>query len=360
MNRVDGKLVLEDGTVFSGFSFGHPSSRAGEVVFNTGLVGYPQTLTDPSYRGQILALTYPLVGNYGIPKTKGGLKDHFESGAIHVSGLIIQDYSDRHSHHEAVRSLGDWLREHRIPALWGIDTRALTKKLRERGVMLGKIVIGDDIELYDPNTANLVAEVSPRQQHTYKAGPTRVVLVDCGAKNNIIREFLSRGITVIRVPFDHPFADIEADGIMVSNGPGDPKMCTGTIENLRKAMEKGTPIMGICLGNQLLALAAGADTYKLKYGHRGQNQPCLIKGTMRCFITSQNHGFAVDAKTLPKGWEEWFVNNNDGTNEGIRHKTRPFASVQFHPEAAPGPVDTSFLFDDFLKTIAETKRGDRR
>ena len=347
------RLVLEDSSFFEGYSFGHEASVSGEVVFNTGMVGYPESLTDPSYKGQIMVLTYPLIGNYGIPgnNAKEGLLDNFESDNIHVKGLIVSDYSNEHSHWNAIRSLGDWLKEHKVPGLFGIDTRELTKKLREKGTMLGKIVFEKDIDLEDPNKRNLVDQVSVKEKRTYGKGKKKIVLIDCGVKNNIIKCLTKRGVQVIRMPWDYDFSQEEYDAIFISNGPGDPKICKQTIRNVRNALQDDKPIFGICLGNQILALAAGADTYKLKYGHRSQNQPCREVGTKRCYITSQNHGFAVDEKTLPEGWEPWFVNVNDNTNEGIRHKTKPFFSVQFHPEATPGPVDTEFLFDKFVGGI---------
>lgn len=357
VNKNNIRLVLKDGSVFLGNSFGAEKSIAGEVVFNTGMVGYPETLTDPSYSGQILALTYPLIGNYGVPgkdKDKKGILKNFESDKIQVKGLVIDDYSMEHSHWNAVKSLSDWLKEENIPGIYGIDTRALTKKLREKGTMLGKVIFeNEDVDFYDPNQDDLVREVTIKEPIVYENSKEnkRIVLVDCGAKNNIIKCLLKRNITVIKVPYDYDFFNYEFDGIMISNGPGDPKMNITTINNIKKALEKEIPIFGICLGNQILALAAGGDTYKLKYGHRSQNQPCLIKGTKRCFITTQNHGFAVNMKKMPKEWEEWFVNINDGTNEGVKHKTKPFMSVQFHPEAMPGPVDTEFLFDEFIKKL---------
>jgi carbamoyl-phosphate synthase small subunit len=347
------KLVLEDFTEIAGFSFGFEQSVAGEVVFNTGMVGYPQSFTDPSYRGQILVLTYPLIGNYGVPgdEREQGLLKFFESEKIHISALIIDDYCDKPSHWNSKLTLSAWLKENKIPALCGIDTRALTKKLRHKGVMLGKIIFDKEIDFDDPNKRNLVKEVSISEPVEYGKSDTKIILIDCGAKNNILNELLKRKVTVRRVPFDYDFSKENYDGIFISNGPGDPKMCKTTIENISNAMKGNKPIFGICLGNQILALAAGANTYKLKFGHRSQNQPCVMEGTKRCYITSQNHGFAVDAKTLPNDWEEWFVNGNDGTNEGIRHKKKPFMSVQFHPEATPGPVDTNFLFDEFIKMV---------
>jgi carbamoyl-phosphate synthase small subunit len=349
----EARLVLEDGSVFVGRAFGFPAAVAGEVVFNTGMVGYPEALTDPSYRGQILVLTYPLIGNYGVPAppVDGGLDTPFESETIQVSGLVVAETTTP-SHWSAARSLGEWLEKSGVPALSGVDTRALTKRLRQRGVMLGKLVSGDeDLELYDPNRDNLVALVSVKEPRVYGTGPARVILVDCGCKTSIIRSLVRRGLTVLRAPWDYDFLTEDFDGVVVSNGPGDPKMCGATIAHLRQAMARNVPVLGVCLGHQLLALAAGADTYKLKFGHRGQNQPCVRSGTSQCYITAQNHGYAVDERTLPDDWVPWFANLNDGTNEGIRHRTRPFASVQFHPEAAPGPLDTTSLFDDFAALV---------
>ncbi|MBI4210103.1 MAG: glutamine-hydrolyzing carbamoyl-phosphate synthase small subunit [Candidatus Diapherotrites archaeon] len=354
----DARLVLEDGTTFHGRSFGFPRSTSGEVVFNTGMVGYNESLTDPSYAGQVLCLTYPLIGNYGVPGKilENGLIRNFESHKIQVQALVVNCYSGAFSHHAAAKSLADWLNEEKIPAMAGIDVRALTKILRENGTMLGKIIIdGKDTELHDPNAVNLVADVSIHKPIVYGKHGKKVLLVDCGAKNNIIQSLLARGMRVIRVPWDYDYmskgCEFDFDGVLVSNGPGDPKACVATIDGMRRAIADERNIFGICLGNQLLALAAGADTYKLKYGHRGQNQPAYIVGEKRCFITSQNHGFAVNEATLPQGWEPWMRNANDDTNEGIRHKSKPFFSVQFHPEANPGPTDTAFLFDDFLKVI---------
>ena len=359
MSIKNATLILSDGTEFIGYSFGYEKSIAGEVVFNTGMVGYPENLTDPSYSGQILTLTYPLIGNYGVPSDIMENKMHkfFESDKIQISGLIISDYSKVYNHWNSKKSLSEWLVEHKIPALCGIDTRALTKKLRTKGVMLGKIVFKDnDVELIDPNLINQVEKVSVKEVIEYGKGEKTAVLIDCGVKNNIIRCLIARGLKVIRVPWDFDFHKLEFDGLFISNGPGDPKMCKETIKNIRIALEKEIPTMGICLGNQLLGLAAGCDTYKLKFGHRSQNQPCIDKLTSRCYITSQNHGFALDIKKLPVDWEEWFVNANDGTNEGIRHKTKPFCTVQFHPEATAGPTDTEFLFDKFVEMLKEKSK----
>lgn len=352
------KLTLEDGTVFTGKSFGSEKSVAGEVVFYTAMTGYPESLTDPSYTGQILVSTYPMIGNYGVPfnKKENGIHKYYESHKLHISGLIISDYSFEFSHWNAEKSLSDWLKEYEVPGLFDIDTRALTKILREKGSMLGKIEFEDEIDFYDPNKENLVAVVSCKEREVYGDGEHKVILIDCGVKNNIIRCLLKRGATVIRVPWDYDFTNEEFDGLFISNGPGDPATCDATVEHIQNVIGVEKPIMGICLGNQLLARAAGAETYKLKYGHRSHNQPVLLTGTNKCYITSQNHGFAVATETLPNDWEPLFTNVNDETNEGIRHKTKPFFSTQFHPEASSGPVDTEFLFDEFIKNIVEYKK----
>ncbi len=348
------KLVLEDGAEFEGFHFGADVSAAGEVVFNTAMTGYPESLSDPSYKGQLLTLTYPLVGNYGVPQQsrEQDMKLFYESDCIHAAGLVVSEYSFQHSHWNAETSLDQWLKNHGVPGIYGIDTRLLTQRIREKGSLAGKIVMpGKDIPFSDPDKVNLVAEVSTTEKKIYSNGSTRILLIDCGVKNNIIRSLLELDATVIRVPWDYDITGETYDGILVSNGPGDPRHCEATIKNLQLAMKEGTPIFGICLGNQLLALAAGASTYKLKYGHRGHNQPVIQAGTSKAFITSQNHGFAVDNATLPKDWEPWFLNLNDNTNEGLRHKTKPFISTQFHPEAHGGPRDTHFLFQYFLELI---------
>lgn len=353
------RLTLEDGTVFQGKSFGAVTTAAGEVVFNTAMTGYPESLTDPSYRGQILCLTYPLVGNYGAPgKTEeNDLYRFYESSSIHISGLIVSDYSFEYSHWNATESLHDWLLKNNVPGIYGIDTRALTKRIREKGAMLGKVEPDDThTDFYDPNKDNLVSQVSTSGKKVYGTGKYRIMLVDCGVKFNIIRNLLRRDTTIIRVPWDHDFSGEEYDGLFLTNGPGDPKMCDVTIRNIEKSFSEDRPIFGICLGNQLMALAAGANTYKLKYGHRSHNQPVLKVGTDKAYITSQNHGFAVDNNTLPNDWEPLFININDQTNEGMKHKTKPFFSTQFHPEASGGPTDTDFLFDLFIENIEKNQK----
>jgi len=353
------KLVLENGMTFSGISFGAQISSAGEVVFNTAMTGYPESLTDPSYAGQILVSTYPLVGNYGVPgfDRENMLLKNFESNKIAVRGLVISDYSVEFSHWNARQSLGQWLASQNIPGIYGLDTRHLTRILREHGTMLGKIISGnDDVTFFDPSLGNIVDLVSVDKPETYGDGKYRIALVDCGVKNNIIRCFLERDVTVVRLPWDYDYNEENFDGIFISNGPGDPKQCIASIEHLTRAIEGNVPVFGICLGSQLLALAAGADTYKLKYGHRSHNQPVQLVGTDKCYITSQNHGYAVDEKSLSSNWEPFFVNVNDGTLEGIRHKRKPFFATQFHPEASGGPTDTEFLIDDFVKMIKDSNK----
>lgn len=387
------KLTLSDGSEFTGINFGAEQSIAGEVVFSTGMMGYPESLTDPSYKGQILILTYPLIGNYGIPH-----ETFWESDRIMVSGLIVSQYIDTPSHFQSQQTLANWFKKSNIPLLEIKDTRFLTQKIREHGVMLGKIIADKDIPFYDPNNDNLVSQVSSQkvtiqnpnssftvssnilkksQLFTNRMNQKRILLIDCGAKRNIQKSLLGKDAIVITIPWDFdPFEkqnnnsileqlqseevsnkvnksnlrnDNIFDGILISNGPGDPKKAESTIAIIQKALKTDIPILGICLGHQLLALAAGGDTKKLKYGHRSQNQPCGLKGSKRCYITTQNHGFAVTE--FPSGFKPWFTNANDNSNEGIIHKKRPIMSVQFHPEATPGPEDTGWIFDYFLEKI---------
>jgi carbamoyl-phosphate synthase small subunit len=353
-------LLLDDGTKIEGKPFGADRSVAGEVVFNTAMTGYPESLTDPSYKGQILVLTFPLIGNYGVPRDRfeKGISRFFESDHVHITGLVISDYSVDYSHWNAMKSLSDWLREYNVPALSGIDTRALTKHLREKGSMLGKIISPafGEIDFYDPNKDNLVASVSVPRPVVYPGNEETVIMVDCGVKNNILRCLIDLGVTVKRVPWDYDFTGEDFDGLVISNGPGDPSLCGITAEHIAATLEKDFPVFGICLGNQLLSMAGGASTYKLKYGHRGYNQPVLQVGTNKAFITSQNHGFAVDNQSLGKDWEPLFINLNDGTNEGIRHRSKPVFSTQFHPEASGGPNDTRFLFEDFHRLMEKNKK----
>ncbi len=373
-------LILDDGSRFNGKSFGYEKPVAGEVVFNTAMTGYPESLTDPSYAGQLMTLTYPLVGNYGVPPftlETNGLATFMESERIHAEAIIVSDYSGNYSHWNAVESLGEWLKREKVPGITGIDTRELTKVLREHGVMMGRIVFDgeeESIKAESYSEINYVDRVSCKEVIVYtdKASATysidtdksvlnsnfiaskkkKVVLVDCGVKSNIIRCLLRRGVEVIRVPWDYDYNGLQFDGLFISNGPGDPDTCDAAVQNIRKAMvNEKLPIFGICMGNQLLSKAGGAKIYKLKYGHRSHNQPVRMVGTERCFITSQNHGFAVDNNTLTEAWEPLFINMNDGSNEGIKHKHNPWFSAQFHPEAAGGPTDTEFLFDEFAKLL---------
>ena len=355
----DVTLVLSDGTKFHGKSFGSELPVAGEVVFNTAMMGYPESLTDPSYAGQLMTLTYPLVGNYGVPPftvEQNRLATFMESDKIYASAIIVSDYSQAYSHWNANESLADWLKREGVPGITGIDTRQLTKVLREHGVMMGKIVFDDEpdnIPTAEYEGVNWVDKVSCKDVIRYNEGAGRkVVLVDCGVKNNIIRCLINHGVEVIRVPWNYDYTDMDFDGLFLANGPGDPDMCVDAVEILKKQMSTSRkPICGICMGNQLLAKAGGATIYKLKYGHRSHNQPVREVGTNRCYVTSQNHGYAVDASTLGNDWRELFVNMNDGSNEGIRHLSHPWFSSQFHPEACSGPVDTEFMFDRFIETL---------
>ena len=352
-------LLLEDGRKFHGRSFGYDAPVAGEVVFNTAMMGYPESLTDPSYAGQLMVLTYPLVGNYGVPRFSfeaSGLPTFMESDRIYASAIIVADYSEDYSHWNACESLGDWLKREHVPGITGIDTRQLTKVLREHGVMMGKIIFDDapeNIPEAQYEGVNFVDKVSCKEIIRYNEGAgKKVVLVDCGVKANIIRCLLNRGVEVIRVPWNYDYTSMDFDGLFLANGPGDPDMCEESVAILKRQMQfSRKPICGICMGNQLLAKAGGAKIYKLKYGHRSHNQPVREVGTDHCYVTSQNHGYAVDATTLGHDWNELFVNMNDGSNEGICHKTNPWFSSQFHPEACSGPVDTEFMFDRFVKAL---------
>lgn len=352
-------LVLANGIKFHGKMFGFEKPVAGEVVFNTAMMGYPESLTDPSYAGQLMVLTFPLVGNYGVPAftyDAFGIPHFMESDKIHASALIVSDYSEEYSHWNANESLSEWLKRERVPGITGIDTRELTKVLRENGVMMGKILLDDEPENIleaSYEGINFVDQVSCKEIIRYNEGAgKKVVLVDCGVKANIIRCLVNRGVEVIRVPWDYDYTSMDFDGLFLGNGPGDPDICEKTVDIIRKQMAQSRkPICGICMGNQLLAKAGGASIYKLKYGHRSHNQPVRMVGTEKCYITSQNHGYAVDATTLGKEWKELFINLNDGSNEGIIHESNPWFSSQFHPEACSGPVDTQFMFDLFVDKL---------
>jgi len=358
-------IHLEDGSSFTGRSFGSNESVEGEVVFSTGMVGYPESLTDPSYKGQILTLTTPMVGNYGVPDRsiidEFGLSANFESNKIHTQALLVQDYSHHYSHWKASSSLGDWLKEEGVPGICGLDTRMLTKKIRDSGVLMGRIEIDtstpapDFSKMVNPNTRHLVDEVSTKEIKVYGQGnPVKVIAVDCGMKYNIIRQLVRRGAELTVVPWDYSFASEmhKFDGLFLSNGPGDPSMCASTVEELKKVISlpdsEVKPIYGICMGNQLMGMAAGGTVEKLQFGNRGQNQPVLNHQTGECYITPQNHGYHINCDTLDAGWQTLFTNANDGSNEGIAHESRPYFTAQFHPEAACGPSDTEFMFDTFL------------
>jgi carbamoyl-phosphate synthase small subunit len=341
-------LILEDGRQFLGELLTEDSNRGiGEVVFTTGMTGYPETLTDPSFAGQIIVFTYPLIGNYGVPP-----QEFWESATIHAEGVVLSTLSKTSSHHQSLISLKSWLDEKKIPLLAGIDTRALTRHLRSRGTLKGKIERLDSSLVEYAHSENLVERVSCKAPLFHGSGSRKkVIAIDCGMKSNILRSLLSKNVDVLQVPFNFDFSEMEYDGLLISNGPGDPSVCTRTISIIQKEMQKKRPIFGICLGAQLMALAAGAKTMKLPFGHRGQNVPCQDVRSNLCYITSQNHGYAVVKETLPKEWEVSFLNLNDGSVEGIRHKTLPYFAVQFHPEASPGPYDTSWLFEEFIHLL---------
>jgi carbamoyl-phosphate synthase small subunit len=363
-------LKLKSGQIFTGTSFGAPVSTFGEAVFTTSLVGYPESMTDPSYTGQILVFTQPLIGNYGVPgqvQDEFGLFKYFESDRIQVQGIIVNDYATNYSHWTAVESLGEWCARYNIPAISGVDTRALTQLLRDQGSTLAQISVGDEahidnitsLNFPNPNEENLVAKVSTKVPLIYNPkGDVKIAVIDCGVKQNILRCLASRGASVTVLPFDYDFNKVadQFDGLFISNGPGSPTTCIATIENLKVAIETfNKPIFGICMGNLLLGMSAGLDVYKLPFGNRGHNQPALNVDTGLCYITSQNHGYALNDTAMPSGWKRLFVNANDGSNEGVQHETKPIFSVQFHPEAKGGPQDTVYLFDTFLSHVRAGK-----
>ncbi len=360
-------LALEDGSVFVGKGFGAEREVAGEVVFNTSMFGYPELLTDPSYHQQIVVMTYPILGSYGVPP--GSLRDefgvplHFESDSVKVKGYVVHSLS-KPSHWSAERSLEEWLGSEGVPGISGIDTRALTQKLRAKGSMLGFLKVSSEAldmdrvnasvqSLQDPNKDDLVKSVTCSEPVFYRGrGPATVAVIDCGVKFGIVRRLLAEGVSVVRVPYHYSAGKIlEMDpcGIVISNGPGDPVKCERTIETTRQLLDTNVPVMGICLGAQILALAGGGATYKLKFGHRAVNHPCMDMKTGRCYITTQNHGYSISQDSLKDTqFEASFVNVNDKTVEGIRHQIRKVFGVQWHPENSPGPHDTEFLFADFL------------
>ena len=347
------ELRFDNGIIFKGHAFGYKKSVAGEIVFNTGMVGYTETLSDPSYTGQILVLTYPLAGNYGVPS--GDNENDFESPAIQVAGLVVSSHCETPSHYQNMKTLDEWLVEHKIPAIFGVDTRQITKHLREFGTIKGSISTATLPAI--PHYLSPSEQFKVKNQHvqhvqTFRCGMKKsplVILVDCGEKASITTSLLARGMDVLKVPYNHPLQSIECSGILLSNGPGDPGQWTTVIEQVKIALRKNTPILGICLGHQILAIAAGASTSKMKFGHRSQNQPCLEVNTNnpRFLLTSQNHGYQIEEKSLPANWAVWFSNVNDGSVEAIKHRTKPFSGVQFHPESSPGPQDAEWIFDEF-------------
>jgi len=370
VGNIPASLKLKTGQIFHGVSFGAPISRFGEAVFTTSLVGYPESMTDPSYTGQILVFTQPLIGNYGVPgndKDEFGLYKYFESDGIQVQGIVVNDYATEYSHWTAVESLSEWCIRHHVPAISGVDTRALTQLLRDQGSTLAQIAIGEEsltnnirsLTFPNPNDENLVAKVSTKVPLRYNPkGDVKIAVIDCGVKQNILRCLTQRGASVTVLPHNYDFNKVahQFDGLFISNGPGSPSTCVETIKHLKVALESfNKPIFGICMGNLLLGMAAGLQPYKLPFGNRGHNQPALNVDTGLCYITSQNHGYALNDTVMPKQWKRLFVNANDGSNEGIQHETKPIFSVQFHPEAKGGPEDTMYLFDTFLSHVRADK-----
>lgn len=355
-NQHKAIVALQDGTQYKGYHFGATISSSGEIVFNTAMTGYTESLSDPSYKGQLLVCTFPLVGNYGIPEENISMEAFYESESLHINGLIVSDYSHNPHHWRMSYNLSYWLKKNKIPGIFGLDTRALTKKLRKKGSMLGKIIFYQDIPFYNTNKENLASQVCIKKKTIYGNGKYRILLVDFGAKNNIIRSLIKRNCTVIRVPWDYDFRLLNYDGLFLSNGPGNPKIYQKPIDYLRYVLRKEIPIFGICLGNQLLGLAAGGETYKLTYGHRSHNQPVLMEGSVYAYITSQNHGYVIEEKSLPKYWKILFRNLNDNSCEGLIHEDKPFFSAQFHPESFGGPRETEFLFDWFIQRIQNIKK----
>lgn len=369
-----GKLIFDDGTVLDGLGFGYSTTVFGEIVFNTGMVGYPETLTDPSYRGQILTLTYPLVGNYGVPdpsiKDEDGISKFFESDKIQVRGLVVHELSQSASHWNLSMTLDEWLYKEKVPGISGIDTRGLTKKLRSKGVMMAALAVSDseiDVEKVknqlaeapNYNSEKFMDDVSTKEEKIYGDGEKSVVVLDTGAKNAILRNIRNLGYKVIKLPWNTPFEKIlsyNPKGVVISNGPGDPQNCPDTIETAKKLIENNIPTLGICLGAQIIGLAGNTETYKLKYGHRGQNKPCINLENNQIYVTSQNHGYGIDPDSLKNSdFNLWFKNADDKTVEGIKHKKQKCIAVQFHPEAAPGPFDCKFVFEELDNLMGEEK-----
>lgn len=370
--KKDALLLLEDGSIFFGKGFGYEADSIGEVVFNTGMVGYPESMSDPSYAGQILTFTYPLIGNYGVPpyslRDRFGLPRYFESDSIKVKGVVVQEACDAPSHWASRRTLSKWMESEGIPGIEGVDTRALVTRLRESGVMMGILANGREasdkerlaerlVDAESYSTRNFVKEVTVRDPIVHGDSQERVVILDCGTKYGIVRNLLMRGFQVIRLPYDSSFATVmkhDPAGVVVCNGPGDPQILVESARTVASLIESEVPVLGVCLGEQVVGMSQGAETYKLKYGHRGQNKPCLDLATGRGYVTSQNHGYALSEGSLKRTeLRPWFINADDMTVEGIVHATRPCLAVQFHPEASPGPYDTSFVFDRFAGMARE-------
>ncbi len=356
MSKKVAVLSLEDGTKFKGFSFGADTQARGEVVFNTSMIGYPELLSDPGLRGQILVLTYPLTGNYGVPPRdeEEGLLLNFESDEMQISGLVVTDYSEEYSHWNVAESLADWLKESGVPAICGIDTRALAKHLREKGELRGEITI--EGAPTKPESADRIADVSIKEPRTYGEGDITIALLDTGVRNNVIRSLVRRGVKVLRLPWNADLTSAEWDGLVLVDAPDDPSPAR---DNVAGALGKGKPVLGVCGGDKLLALAAGGGIEKLGHSHRGANQPVLEVGTDRAMITTQNHSWAVDADTLPKGWKVWYTNLNDGSVEGIKHNSKPFCAVAWHPEATNRPEEADKIYDDFVDTVRKHKAQPR-
>jgi len=367
-------LELSNGIKMEGRLIGADTAVSGEMVFSTGMLAYSEAMTDPSYLGQILVFSFSLIGNYGIPFNKGDffMSHGYESDSIKTQGIIASDIFDGCFHYESGRTINDWMKENGVPGIAGIDTRWLVQMIRDsKGPLFGKIIPeGSPVwnntkydflkyfkknEYVDPSKYNLLPSVSVKEKTSFGNGKIKIALMDFGVKRNIIRILMENGCTVDVYPWDTDMGKIEADGFVLSNGPGDPKNTGGVIEQVRALYKGSKPMLGICLGHQIMALAAGAKTKKLTRGHRSFNQPVFEVKTRRAFMTSQNHGFVVDEKKLPAGWETWFENANDLSVEGIRHKTKPFMSAQFHPEASGGPNDTTWIIRDFVNIIKKGK-----
>ena len=369
-----GKLILNDGTVFEGMGFGYPGVSIGELVFNTGMVGYTETLTDPSYSGQILTMTYPLVGNYGVPDPalvdKDGISKHMESSKIQARGLVVHELSLVASHWNLHMTLDQWLYKEQIPGISGIDTRDLTKRLRTGGVMMAALAVSDseiDTDKVKKDLANaphynhemFMNTVSTKHEQVFGSGAESVIVIDAGTKNAILRNVRDLGCKVIKLPWNASFEKVMSygpSGVIISNGPGDPQKCPETIDTAKKLIENNIPTLGICLGAQIIGIAGNAQTYKLKYGHRGQNKPCVNIEDNQVYVTSQNHGYGITPESLDSSeFNLWFTNADDNTVEGIKHKTQNCIAVQFHPEASPGPYDCKFVFETLKKMMEDHK-----